>query len=303
MAPTMITSAFSNSSGSPLFTRIQGEGPHTVLCLHSSTGSHAQWRGLAQALAEHARVVSPDFHAHGRSPAWPSEAPSTLQVDAHGAALAWREAAPEADSVHLVAHSYGAAIALQMALEHPASVRSLTLYEPVAFGLLHGAAAAGRALAEIESIADEVALRTAQGDRAGAAEAFVDYWGGAGAWRRMGEPQRDAVQVRITAIPRHFAGLFRARWSGQELATLRMPILLMHGGRTRDSARRVADLLAGALPQARRHEFADAGHLGPMTHEDAVNGQILAHLRACGVLPAESGVATPGAAQPAQEPA
>lgn len=269
----------------PLFTRLQGRGDHTVLCLHSSTGSHAQWRGLANTLAEHARVVSVDFHSHGRSPVWPSEAPVTLQLDAKAADQALREAAPDANGVHLVAHSYGAAIALQMALDHPSRIHSLTLYEPVAFGLLHSAAGAGGALAEIEAIADEVALLTAQGERAAAAEAFVDYWGGRGAWQQMGEAQRDAVQVRITAIPRHFAALFRARWTAQELAALRMPTLLMHGSRTRASARRVADALASALPGIRRHELPGAGHLGPMSHEAAVNAEVARHLRACGALP------------------
>jgi pimeloyl-ACP methyl ester carboxylesterase len=192
--------------------------------------------------------------------------------------------------VHLVAHSYGAAIALQLALDHPANIRSLALYEPVAFGLLHGVASAGVALAEIEAIADEVALLTAQGARAAAAEAFVDYWGGQGAWQQMGEAQRDAVQVRITAIPRHFAGLFRARWSAHDLAALRMPILLMHGGCTRASSRHVAQLLGVALPHASRHMFDEAGHLGPMTHEDEVNGEIVRHLRACAVLPFGSAV-------------
>ena len=277
-----------STPATPLFTRIQGQGGPAVLCLHSSTGSNAQWRGLAQTLAEHARVVSLDFHGHGRSPAWPSDAPSTLQVDGVGARQALHEAAPDADGVHVVAHSYGAAIALQLALEHPDSIRSLALYEPVAFGLLHGVATARMALAEIEAIADEVALLTAQGDRAAAAEAFVDYWGGQGSWRQMGEAQRDAVQVRITAIPRHFAGLFRARWTLQDLAALRMPILLMHGGRTRASSRHVADLLARALPRAVRHEFPETDHLGPMTHEAPVNREIVRHLRACGVLPAAS---------------
>jgi pimeloyl-ACP methyl ester carboxylesterase len=285
------------TSAPPLFTRIQGQGGQTVLCLHSSTGSNAQWRGLAQTLAGHARVVSVDFHGHGRSPAWPADQPSSLQVDARGAAEALREAAPDADGVHLVAHSYGAAIALQLALDHPGSVRSLALYEPVAFGLLHGIASARVAFTEIEAIADEVALLTAQGHRAAAAEAFVDYWGGRSAWQQMGEAQRDAVQVRITAIPRHFAGLFRARWAAHDLAALRMPILLMHGGCTRASSRHVAEALAGALPHALRHEFAGAGHLGPMTHEAAVNGEIVRHLRACAVLPAGS------AATPTPQPA
>jgi len=294
MTPSLVAPA------APLFTRLQGSGPHTILCLHSSTGSHAQWRSLSNTLAAHARVVSVDFHGHGRSPAWPPEVPVTLQVDAQAADQAVRDAAHDADGVHLVAHSYGAAVALQLALDHPGRIRSLSLYEPVAFGLLHGAPAAAQPLAEIEAIADEVALLTAQGDRAAAAEAFVDYWGGPGAWQQMGESQRDAVQVRITAIPRHFSALFRARWTAHDLSALRMPTLLMHGGRTRASARRVADLLAQSLPGVHRHELAGAAHLGPMTHEAAVNARVVEHLYACGALPALAGAKTGAtAAQPA----
>src|SRR5690349_2527645 len=212
---------------SPLFARTQGEALRTVMCLHSSTATHGQWRGLAAKLAEHARVVSVDLHGHGRSPAWPAHAASDLAVDADGALLALDAAAPDANGVHIVAHSYGAAVAMKIALDNPGLVRSLSVYEPVAFGVLSAVAPTSPALAEIERIARDVAMLTAAGELEQAASAFVDYWGGPDAWTQMSEGQREAVQTRIATIPLHFDALFRARWTLGDLRCLRMPTLLI----------------------------------------------------------------------------
>lgn len=268
----------------PLFARTQGAGGSTVMCLHSSTGSHGQWRGLVAALAEQACVITPDLHGHGRSPAWPAQAPVSLRVDAGAAA----RLLPAGGGVHLVAHSYGAAVAMQMALDQPGRIASLTLYEPVAFGVLHAMAPESEALAEISAIAHQVARLSAAGRLADAANAFVCYWGGPTAWAQMSDAQRDSVAARIATIPLHFEALFGAAWTAARLRPLRMPVLLMHGSRTRHSARHVAELLGTALPQAQRLEVAGAGHLGPMTHETVVNTAVVAHLRALGALRASA---------------
>lgn len=264
----------------PLFARQQGDGEPSVLCLHSSTGSHGQWRGLVAQLAGQATVLTPDFHGHGRSPAWPASGDATLQIDAQAVARLM----PEGGGVHLVAHSYGAAVAMQLALSQPERVRSLTLYEPVAFGVLHAMAPDSDALAEIAAIASRVARLAAEGRPAAAADAFVCYWGGPNAWAQMSEPQRESVAGRIGTIPLHFEALFGAQWGPAHLRALHMPVLLMNGSRTRQSARHVAELLGSALPQVKRLEVEGAAHLGPMTHEAVVNAAIVGHLHACGAF-------------------
>jgi pimeloyl-ACP methyl ester carboxylesterase len=263
-----------------LFLRAQGYGA-TVVCLHSSTASHGQWRGLVGQLADHWQTMAIDLHGHGRSPGWPAIMPNTLDVEALAVIDAVRHAGPAPEGVHLVAHSYGAAVALQVALMQPLWVRSLTLYEPVAFGVHHAMSPGDAALTEIEATARTVAIAVEAGDLEGASRKFVDYWGGAGSWDAMGAPQREAVRARIATIPRHFEALFAARWAARPLGSLTMPTLLMHGSQTRTPARRVADLIAAAdLPRLRRHEVANAGHLGPMTHETQVNAAIIDHLQA-----------------------
>ena len=288
---TPLASQPSHVSTAPLFARRHGAGDR-VLCLHSSTGSHAQWRDLTEALAGRCETITPDLHGHGRSPAWPAEAANSLHIDAHAVSALLPDAddGSAAPGVHLVGHSYGGAVALQIALREPRRVRSLTLYEPVPFGLMHACAPGGTALGEIQDIAGSVEALVRRGDLDGAARVFVSYWGGAAAWEAMGPAQRTAVFARIVTVPRHFAALFRATWSARLLACLTMPVLLIHGAATRAPARCVADLLGDALPHVKRIEIAGAGHLGPMTHASAVTAAMLGHLQANG-LPQQPRVA------------
>lgn len=257
-----------------LFARTEGQAGAAVVCLHSSTGSHAQWRGLATQLARRCRVTSFDLHGHGRSPDWPETAGRTLLVDAQ-AVIAHMHAE---QGIHLVAHSYGAAVAIQIALRHPKWVRSLSLYEPVVFGMIQRLAPGDPALAEIEAVAAGAGERVARGELADAAALFVDYWGGAGTWRSLDAAQQAVVMSRVGTVPNHFDAAFAATWGHETLSRLTMPTLLMHGSQTRASARRVADLLGALLPQVRRREIDGAGHLGPITHDAFVNGEIASHL-------------------------
>jgi len=267
------------SKPAALYLREEGQGA-TVVCLHASTSSQAQWRGLVNQLGDHWQTMTVDLHGHGRSPAWPEITPNTLEVDALAVIDSVRRAGPAPEGVHFVAHGYGAAVALQIALMQPLWVRSLSLYEPTAFGVIHAMSPGDACLAEIEATAKTVTIAVDAGDLEGASRRFVDYWSGTGVWDAMPAPQREAVRSRIATIPRHLEALFAARWAGRPLGSLMMPTLLMHGEQTRTPARRVADLIAEAgVPRLRRREIADASHLGPVTHEAQVNATIVGHLQ------------------------
>ena len=269
-----------------LFARTEGQTGAAVVCLHSSTGSHAQWRGLASELSRRFRVTNFDLHGHGRSPDWPEAGARTLLVDAQ-AVMARMHAEP---GIHLVAHSYGGAVAMQIALRHPKWVKSLALYEPVVFGMIQRLAPADVALREIEAVAMGARERVARGELADAAALFVDYWGGAGAWRSLDAAQQAVVMSRMVAVPNHFEATFAATWGRETLSRLTMPTLLMRGAQTRASSRRVAELLGALLPQVERREIEGAGHLGPITHGALVDREIVAHLARYAPITNTSGV-------------
>ena len=99
------------------------------------------------------------------------------------------------NKVHLVGPSYGGGVALHVALARPARIASLSLYEPSAFHLLKIMGDRGAvAFAEIADITHVTAQAVISGDYAGAAAAFVDYWGGVGAWAAL----RPTVQGALT---------------------------------------------------------------------------------------------------------
>ena len=278
----MNTNAFFHT---PLYSRNQGRGA-TVVCLHASTDSHTQWGALADALSGRCQVVMPDLLGHGHSPSWPVGQASTLQVDtdAVGAVVRAANSGWMPGAIHLVGHAYGAAVAMQFALRNPGLVQSLTLYEPVPFGVIRALSPGDAAHGEIEDIAHSVELAIRARDLLGAARIFWGYWGGANAWEAQGEAQRSAIVACMATVPRHFDALFGARWNAQILGRLTMPTLLIQGSNTRLPARRAADLLGSVLPQMTRDQITGAGHLGPMTHDLDVTSRTVAHLASAGAL-------------------
>ena len=59
----------------------QGRGT-TVVLLHSSASSSAQWRELIGQLSERYRVIAPDLHGYGRTSAWAGRGSFRLEHEA-----------------------------------------------------------------------------------------------------------------------------------------------------------------------------------------------------------------------------
>ena len=191
--------------------------------------------------------------------------------------------------MHLVGHSYGGGVALQAALARPDRIASMTLYEPAAFHLLDELGADGAAgFVEIAAVARRVRDAVGAGDHAGAAAAFVDYWNGPGTWSRLSEHVRAALTRWAPKAPLEFAALMDARTVLEDFAALDVPILVLRGEHAPMPTRVIADALPDAMDCARVEVIAGAGHMGPMTHADAVSARIVAHIMSAEAMPARS---------------
>jgi len=261
----------SNTPELPQLHLQQQDGTRPLLCLHSSSASAGQWRTLAACLQGRHRLLLPDLAGHGRSPAWPTGLPHSLAAEAESV---WAALPRLQAPLDIVAHSYGGALALQMAVQRPAAVRSLTLYEPVLFGLLRRHEPWGEAWREIAGVARAVGELVAAGRPAAAGQLFCNYWHEAPAWQLLNAAQQASVSARMAMVDRHFQALFEAGWAAAELGRLDMPLRLICGSRTRASARRVCELLALALPQTRLSQLTGAGHLGPISHASGFAGLV-----------------------------
>jgi pimeloyl-ACP methyl ester carboxylesterase len=221
-------------------------------------------------------VVAPDLHGYGRSDPWPGRAPLRL---ADEAVIAARLFDVCDGPVHLVGHSYGGAVALRLALDHPGRLRSLTLIEPVAFHLLRNGDFRGiGCFGEIRRVAQAVNLAVSNGDYRSAMTGFVDYWGGPGTWARLSDRHRDAVTRVAPAVALNFWSTMTEPQVLSDYALPRLPTLLLRGDRSPAPTRRIVDLLAAVIPDARVETVAGGGHMSPLTHPDVANTAIIDHL-------------------------
>jgi pimeloyl-ACP methyl ester carboxylesterase len=255
----------------------QGSGP-AVLLLHSTGASGAQWRALVERLAGRFHVIAPDLCGYGASAGWSGRGAFRLADEAAGLApLLARFETP----VHLVGHSYGGAVALHLARTRPERIASLAVYEPVAFHLLReGDAHDTAALREIAAVAAAVVRALASGDYAAGAAHFMDYWSGPGTWAGQPAARQDALAARVAKVALDFEAAMHEAALPSDFARLAVPALLLQGDRSPAPPRRIAQRLARAMPGAAHRIVHGAGHMGPLTHRDEVNEQIVAFLSA-----------------------
>ena len=249
------------------FVREAGAGP-TVVCLHSNASHSGQWRALMDLLAPRFHVIAVDSYGAGKTPDWPSRTEIRL---ADEVALIEPLLASAADGVHLVGHSYGAAVALKAALLAPARVRSLAVYEPTPFALVDRGTPRPNGTEGIQDAVRRAAASLDRGDADGAARAFIDFWMGQGSFDRMPPERQPAIVEACRNVRRWAHALMTEPATLDDLRQLRMPVLYMVGGRSPESSRCVADLLVPALPNVRRVDLPQLGHMAPVTHPDPVN--------------------------------
>lgn len=252
-----------------------------VLLLHAGASSSAQWGPLRARLASVAEVRAPDLHGHGATPAPPDLSVDTV-IPAQVADLRPLLEPPAAGLPRtvVVGHSYGAAVALFLALACPERVAALVLVEPPLFALLDpGDPADAAAAAEIDALEAANLADLARGEPLRATERFVRYWSGDALWETL--PDSFRAPLVETADARHRLGIAAVRTAALPAdvgARLTMPITLLVGGASPAPTRRVTARLAERLPRADLIEVTAAGHMLPASHPRAVLGAVLSAL-------------------------
>lgn len=243
--------------------RVFGQGDSQALALHCSLAHQGAWAGLAQGLPR-LSITAPDLLGHGRSADWDGMA------DFHS--LATRQAMgllatlPDGP-VHLIGHSFGATVALRMALEDMDRIASLTLFEPVLFCAAR--AAGGPAFADLLAAFAPFEAALNAGDDAAAAEHFQTIWGRGERFSDLPEGQRRYITERIGLIAAQNATLLEDAagiLSYGRLEGLGVPVLLLQGAESPAVIDAINAELARRLPQVTRATVAGAGHMLPITH-------------------------------------
>jgi len=240
-------------------THVAGHGAPLALVGGGLTGA-LSWEPFQMRLAATRRVArfQPLVVQYGLEN---RRVPADYSVDMESDALAESLAELHRGPVDVVAWSYGAAITLDCALDHPELIRTLTLIEPPAFWVLD-AAGTNDDVARRES--DELLALYRRLERADdvSAEDLASFVAAVG----LVPPGRDVEQLATWPSWLEHRRSLRAGsapWAHRDrverLRAFDRPVLLVTGRGTSHMLRRITDGLAATLPDARVLELA-GGH-------------------------------------------
>jgi len=255
---------------------VAGSGAPVAL-LHSSLSSKSQWTALLERMAPRFRMIALDLCGYGDNELTATESSFTLDDEVRLVASRLDQLVGPRARVHLVGHSYGGLVALRFAHAYRERVASLSLYEPVVFRLLDDE---DPARLQVRWVAERVADLVRAGRRYDAAQAFVDFWSGAGSFEALPLPVRASMAKRIGKVPLDFKATACWPLGRDELRAIVAPTLLLGGSRSPIAAQRILSRLAELLPDWRIGSF-DCGHMGPITDAHRINTYIDAFVTAC----------------------
>jgi [ribosomal protein S5]-alanine N-acetyltransferase len=241
-----------------------GSGSPVVL-LHGFGLDARMWSSQVPALRRGHRVLAPDLPGFGPNGA---EAGVSCPADEVFRLLSEKGLGP----VNLVGLSYGGAVAVDLLLSHPETVRTLVLVDALLLG--------ERPSIEGWSTCVERAQR---GDLAGAREVwlctkvFEKLHGQAETRGRLRE-MTDAYRCG------HWRGTLETVWKRPEprplLEGIRCPTLVLAGETDLQSFKAMAAKYAQTIPGAQLVELAGLGHMGPMEAPERFNTLLLDFLDA-----------------------
>jgi len=252
-----------------------GAGPAVVL-LHCTLSSKNQWKALSGMLAVDHRVIAVDLYGYGETPMPEKSDDFTLLDEVELVQSLLDRILLPGEPFHLVGHSYGGAVALRFCHRYPERIRSLTVFEPVAFHLLNSE---DPGLEPVHVMMWELGRLLTAGLRAEAAATFLEYWSGPGSFAKFPARVREDFARRTPKLALDFQALTGTPLTLNDYRHLRLPVTLIAGRSSRLPALRVTEELSRVLPDCRMH-WVESGHMGPVTHPKLVNPIIRASLPA-----------------------
>ena len=233
-----------------------------IVCVHGTFGTGQNWAPFARHVGSEARVIAPDLFGEGMTP----RAPAGLSPFDADVALVRDVLTQLGAPAHIVGHSFGATLALAVALESPATVATATLVEPNGLGDASSARDSAGVFAPFRAGMERSRHRLLLGDQDGAARAIVNMAQGSGIWESLG-PERRELFARSTAkYSLSWVETLARAPCLRDAAGLKMPALLVAGTEGPLAGRWSAARLAEVVPNARFVELATAGHMLHLTH-------------------------------------
>lgn len=243
----------------------EGTGP-VLLLIHGSLCDYRYWRWQVPELAQHCRVIAPSLRHF-----WPGsiDDPADFNYSQHAQDMADLLLQLGISQAHILGHSRGAAIAMQMALAHPSVVQSLILADP---GLR-----TNEQLSESIQFKQESLRLIQEGELDQGLSLFIDTVSGPGTYKRMVRWFREMVKDNANT-------LFRQRYEppflfdAERFQQIQLPTTLIGGSHSPAPFPEINRLLAQVWLHAQSHVLDPASHGMNLALPHEFNRCILEHI-------------------------
>ena len=246
-----------------------------VIFVHGAFSDHRYWAAQIADLATEYRCLAIDQRYCGSS--W-TEPADSYSLSTHASDLAEFVSTVVGRPAHVVATSYGSAVALAWAVSNLHDCASLFLNEPALPSLVTEAGDLAVLQRAREGLAP-VAAALSAGDAALAVSLFCDWTAFSGAFAKM--PQE--VQAIFTDNAKTVSLAFAApppKLRPNDLSPITAPVTLTVGEHTTPFFVVQVNAAHRALPQSRLVQMSNSHHAAPLQNPAGFNAELRKHLQA-----------------------
>ena len=261
-----IESGYAEVNGTRLYYEVAGSGD-AILLIHGNGGDRRHWDEQFEVFVKNYKVVRFDIRGFGKS-AMPVEGQPYRCNDDIKALLEFLGIS----KTHIAGFSLGCAFALDFVIEHPEMSRSLIAVGPWIFGYRSES---------ISEMAPSMANIPKVLEKEGKAAAF-EYWMNTPHFRvSLKDPK---VFNRIMEIGKDFAFWhfthkdpiqYLDPSASEQLDKIQVPVLIVTGENDLKPCREMADHLEKTIPNSKKVDLMDTGHLMALEKPEEFNKAVL----------------------------
>lgn len=233
-----------------------GAGP-TLVCVHGSLSDFRIWSPVLGPLSKRHRVVAVSLR-HCFPEAWNGEG-DDYSIDQHIEDVIAFIDKLDGKPVDLMGHSRGGHVSFRVAQKRPDLLRKLILAEPGGEPDKSLSADAPEGPSPLAKRFGTFADTIKAGDVDGGLQMFMDGLEGPGAWNRLPAVPKQLLRDNATTMIGQ-AKEIRRPYSLSDAQSVKLPTLLIGGGRTKGMLRIVLDALAANMPDAKVAMIERASH-------------------------------------------
>jgi pimeloyl-ACP methyl ester carboxylesterase len=238
---------------------------YPTLAIHGSAGNGEQWNIIHNYCAFKANFFAPDLIGYSAQDIIGQREIPSLDLRL-SPLLSWLEQSQS--KAHIIAHSFGSALAIELVKRLPNKIASLSLYEPVVPKLL----------CISNTTSDEALLDTLvniwrklkSSESGEEVSEFLDYWANLNLWDRLSESAQQNLRSQAKAI----AADFKQALSVNEMSYTRLnfssPTQIFVGSESPKIVNRMAHILSYWLRDSYIQSLPGLGHMSPFTCPDKV---------------------------------